>query len=249
MRLLVGLATIASTLVFISLAHAEGEQADASSVGAADATAPAPSTIHATAPTPPADLGTPPTIESDTVPSTYSVTTRVPRQEQRLAVQGVLELLGGPTGIIGVLVDYTPNRWFAVTAGAGMGGALHPQFAASARLRLPIGDHIALGAGAGVSGGAYTPFLQGFMADGEYEEVTYANVLWGNPELSFEAFSSSGFFFRAFAGDSVALAVGSTSCVQHSGGSRGPSGPCLHDHDRPSTLPYVSLAFGASFSL
>jgi hypothetical protein len=233
----------------VALARAGGAQADATSPDATGATATAPTTIHATAATPAAESGTPPTVESDTAPSTFAVTTRLPRQERRLAVQGVLELLGGPTGIVGVLADYTPNRWFAVTAGFGMGGALHPQFAASARARLPVGDHIALGAGAGVSGGSYTPYLQGFMADGEYEEVTYANVLWANPELSFEAFSSSGFFFRAFAGDSVALAVGTTSCVQHSGGSAGPSGLCRQNHARPSHLPYVSLAFGWSFSL
>jgi hypothetical protein len=235
------LLALITSIAVPSLAHAESSsQAITWDDEQPRAETPAPSSGHADAP---------PTFAEPSAPSAPAKDAPS-RFERPFAVQGAFGLLGGPTGIASVLVDYAPSPWFVTTVGFGIGGNASLQYAASARLRLPISAAVALGLGGGLSGGGYTPVLQGLFAEGEFEEVTYGNVLWGNAEISLEVQSKSGFYFRTIFGASQSIVAGSTSCVRYqSGKPTGPSGACHQAHEGAGSLPYVTLAFGKSFSI
>jgi hypothetical protein len=90
----------------------------------------------------------------------------------------------GPTGLVGLVLEITPARWFSLSgdAGAGFDGT---QLAAMARGRLFVTKNTALGLGVGASSGAYVdtdePWLDFCFVDcPRYHRREWGSASWGN---------------------------------------------------------------------
>jgi hypothetical protein len=110
----------------------------------------------------------------------------------------------GPTGLVGLVLEITPARWFSLSgdAGAGFDGT---QLAAMARGRLFVTKNTALGLGVGASSGAYVdtdePWLDFCFVDcPRYHRREWGSASWGNAELSLEGRTGGGFEWRLFVG-------------------------------------------------
>lgn len=130
--------------------------------------------------------------------------------------------LGAPTGLLGVMLDWTPVRWLSLEGGGGIdrsvqlfnlgqgGSAL--QASAMARGRLANGRW-GLSAGLGLSVGSYQecdgcPFEAGDIR-------TWSRAVWRNVELAMEHRWASGVGLVVHLGEARMLNPGAVSCEPH----------------------------------
>jgi hypothetical protein len=100
--------------------------------------------------------------------------------------------VGGPTGNAGLELDYAPVKYLGFTAGVGTSwllglGEWTPRYALGARVRLPIDDAFALGAGPTVSTGRWA--AQDYNDDdaGYWDKrLELEHALWVGAQVSFE---------------------------------------------------------------
>jgi hypothetical protein len=144
---------------------------------------------------------------------------------------------GTPTGLIGLMLDWSPSLYFALDAGGGL-GAYGPQVALSGRLRLPIGERAAVGLGGGVSGGPSTAELCASCSPDPSRYWSFA--VFGNTEVSFERRSRGGFQTRSYFGIAWVLNPDSATC------SGGTADECAA---LPANVVYLGFSIGHGWLL
>ena len=143
---------------------------------------------------------------------------------------------GGPTGWLGVAVNYAFAEQFVIAAGVGL-GASGPQVSLLPRLRLPVGRMVALGVEAGPSAGRYVHSNCVILCDVfEADRSIWDTALWMNGNGVLEVARKR---FRMLAYLGYGHLLNYDSCKPENDGCTG---------DEPTGLWHLGLAFGASFS-
>jgi hypothetical protein len=177
--------------------------------------------------------------------------------ERPLAAHGLFSFPGGPTGIAGVELDYSPSPRLGLTAGVGAGYLLSdnswaPRYALGARYRFTFGKNFALGAGATFSAGRYIDDDSGFDDQRDYRdfmELPYA--LWAGPQLSLE-WRAKGFSLKVLSGVELLLNGGAADCYRAEPRGSRPHEPMPCSNTLPGEpksvfIAPVGLAFGYAF--
>lgn len=150
-----------------------------------------------------------------------------------------------PYGWLGASMGYSPARWLAIDAGAGVGylgpkGTLGYDLAVMPRFRVAFQANKAIDFGAGVSTGKYwwneTPF------DSAGATKSWDWAIWANMEVSYEWRAASGFELRPYLGLARLLNPGAGICgelVEHC--------RTVHAADPSGVLPYFGMAIGRAF--
>jgi len=153
--------------------------------------------------------------------------------------------LGGPLGMLGAGVNYSPIRYLSLEAGVGQGG-FGPQWGLAARPKLVLAEDFALNLTVGYSRGDYKALRIG-GADGAF---LFSDASWVNTDVGFEWRSPWNILIRPFFG--VSKLIASSTPVWHESGQiviPEPSYAQYHREPRLPTLVYLGLALGVYFSI
>lgn len=148
--------------------------------------------------------------------------------------------LGGPFGLVGGAVDYSPSPGLSLNLGAGYGHASRAvQVATNLRLRLLLGPNFAVGAEGGLAVGDYdaTYACPSRRCPPDYR---WQPAVWGNTGLMLEARRDDGLVLRWSFGASAIFNVVDAECRR------------CDATDEPNlwvtTVPYTSAVVGWAFS-
>lgn len=142
---------------------------------------------------------------------------------------------GGPYGAAGVAAGYAFSAGLSLELGAGIGAATRsPQGGGMLRLRLPIGDRVAVGSEGGLSVGAFQGKEE---CPGPACRVWHWDAaVWGNLGLSVSARFWPPWTLRVSAGAASIFNTVDGTCSGCAAGAP----PVLGT----TTIPYVTLAAG-----
>jgi hypothetical protein len=177
--------------------------------------------------------------------------------ERPLAVHGLFSFPGGPTGIAGAELDYSPSPRLGLTAGVGAGYVLSdnswaPRYALGARYRFTFGKGFALGAGATFSTGRYLVDDSGFDDQRDYRDfMELPHALWAGPQLSLE-WRAKGFSMKVLSGFELLLNGAAADCYRAEPQGSLPHEPMSCSNPGPGGpksvfIAPVGLAFGYAF--
>jgi hypothetical protein len=150
--------------------------------------------------------------------------------------------LGTPYSYAGLSLEVSPFRYLALDGGIGYGGGVARalQWAAMARLRLPLARFLALCLGAGVSGGRYQEFRDidlDFDGNPSPDGRVLDHAFWLNGEASVQFRLRRGFQVRPYLGVTRLLNPDQLHCDVRR---------CLSG-SKDKTFPYFGAAVGYSF--
>ncbi len=148
--------------------------------------------------------------------------------------------LGGPFGVVGGAIDYSPSAGLSVNLGAGVGHASGAaQLASTTRLRLLLGHSFAVGAEGGLAIGDYdTSFM---CPSGRCPpDWSWSPAVWGSAGLMLEARRDDGLVLRWSFGAGAIFNVVDGECRR------------CDATDEPNiwvtTVPYTSAVVGWAFA-
>lgn len=172
-----------------------------------------------------------------------SSTAEKPWRPALVTLYGHFAITGGPAGILGGSLEFTPDPHMSFELGAGFGSG-GPQFAANGWWRPAPSPESALLFGGGVSGGPYAAPARSFGGDREGSSIQgeYKTALWVNPQIALEVLWSSGLRVRPYVGASFMLSSAPYACGSN-------SLACSSEKSRLATvLPILGLQIGGAFS-
>jgi hypothetical protein len=147
-----------------------------------------------------------------------------------LALHGVLAFPGGPLGLIGTELDYSPSRNVGLTAGVGAGwinstAEWTPRYAIGARYRAPLSERFAVAFGGTFSTGRLAVDDGGIMDEDPQQDVlALDHALWAGVQLSLE-WRIGALSIKLQGGVERLLNRGAANCYRTAPNGKGPKEP------------------------
>lgn len=144
--------------------------------------------------------------------------------ERRVAAHALLAFPGGPTGNLGIELDYSPMKQLGLTAGIGTSyvfptNGSAARYALGARYRFFITDSVALGAGATFSTGEWRDQEFGLSYRGGVDDfLVLEHAAWAGAQISVE-WRWGHFSFKGFSGAEVMVNASKARCYKQYQGS------------------------------